>query len=379
MPVAGARRHRTVRRELTARWPRPRAGGTASPAGPRGTATSTPARLPGVAGPRRLPLGARAAGPGLAARPARRPAGPTSCTPPRCCAAPPTRSAPGGHRARRRAVDPSGDADPARRPLAPGDGPPRRRRPTRWSCPRGRRPASCTRQLPAAPLHVVGEGVAPAIATLRRRRASGPAGSACPTGTRSVSARSNRARAWTCVGALADPALARPAVLVVGPSGWGGVRRRRGAGARLLGRLGDRTWPSSSPRDGAAGAERAGRLRTAGRRGDVARCAGVVSRRTGAASRSAAERRVAVRAGIRRRWRRRSARLVADEGLRRRLAAAGRPARPTSRGPRPPESCGSSTRPEPVDRTARRRTPRQAAQLESRGYAERYRGGAHPL
>jgi glycosyltransferase involved in cell wall biosynthesis len=96
-----------------------------------------------------------------------------------------------------------------------------------------------TRQLPAAPLHVVGEGVAPSIAIPppdadeRARRLGLPDRFALCVGTLEP-----RKGLDVAVQAIADPAWPGLPLLIVGPTGWGDVRIPDGA-ARLLGRLSD--------------------------------------------------------------------------------------------------------------------------------------------
>jgi glycosyltransferase involved in cell wall biosynthesis len=96
-----------------------------------------------------------------------------------------------------------------------------------------------SRQLPAAPLQVVGEGVAPSIAIVpsdaeeRAQRLALPDRFALCVGT--VEPRKGLDVALAGVADAAWPGLP---LLVVGPTGWGDVRIPAGR-ARLLGRLSD--------------------------------------------------------------------------------------------------------------------------------------------
>jgi glycosyltransferase involved in cell wall biosynthesis len=232
----------------TGRYARELTAALAATAGPGDSVTTwtawhrdlEPARIPGVAGPRRLPLGARPLA--LAWQRGRGPApshadvvhAPTLLLPPR--------------RSHQRLVVTVHDAVPWTHPetLTPHG--------ARWHRAMGRRAVrtadavlvpttavgrELTRQLPAAPLHVVGEGVAPSIAITppdaeqRARRLGLPDRYAVCVGTLEP-----RKGLDVALEAAADPAWPALPLLLVGPSGWGDVRVGGGP-ARLLGRISD--------------------------------------------------------------------------------------------------------------------------------------------
>jgi glycosyltransferase involved in cell wall biosynthesis len=232
----------------TGRYARELTAALAATAGPGDSVTTwtawhrdvDAARLPGVVGPRRLPLGPRALA--LAWQRGRGPApsradvvhAPTLLLPPR--------------RSRQRLVVTVHDAVPWTHPetLTPHG--------ARWHRAMGRRAVrtadavlvpttavarELSRQLPAAPLQVVGEGVAPSIAIVppdaegRAQRLGLPDRFALCVGT--VEPRKGLDIA---LAAVADPAWPGLPLLVVGPTGWGDVRIPDGR-ARLLGRLSD--------------------------------------------------------------------------------------------------------------------------------------------
>ena len=235
----------------TGRYARELTAALAATAGPGDSVTSwtawhrdvEPARIPGVAGPRRLPVGARALA--LAWQRGRGPVpsraevihAPTLLLPPR--------------RSHQRLVVTIHDAVPWTHPetLTPHG--------VRWHREMGRRAVrtadailvpttavgrELTRQLPAAPLHAVGEGVAPSIAVPppdaadRARRLDLPDRFALCIGTLEP-----RKGLDVALAALADPSWPGLPLLIVGPTGWGDVRVPEGTEgtARWLGKLSD--------------------------------------------------------------------------------------------------------------------------------------------
>ena len=237
--------------ELRQHWPQRRAR-CHGPAGRRGTGTSAPGcRVcrPAPAGPAARPL--LAAGSAARSRPARRrrrarPDTAGTATPP----GPPGRDGP-----RRRAVDPSGDAHAARRPVAPARWRsgrrvadavvvPTRRSPTSWpgtSAPRPSRRRGGRRAALAVPADADDRAVAPRPA---RRALPAHAGDArAAQGPRRAARRARR------------PAAPEVPLLVVGQPGWGGVDLEAwpaelGLGEAGCGCSGDcptRTSPSHSP------------------------------------------------------------------------------------------------------------------------------------
>jgi glycosyltransferase involved in cell wall biosynthesis len=232
----------------TGRYARELTAALAATAGPGDSVTSwtawhrdlEPARLPGVAGPRRLPLGARALaqawqrGRGPAPGRADVVHAPTLLLPPR--------------RSHARLVVTIHDAVPWTHPetlTAHG---------ARWHRAMGRRAVrtadavlvptaavagELSRQLPAAPLQVVGEGVASSIAVAppdaaeRAQRLGLPDRFALCVGTLEP-----RKGLDVALAALRDEQWPGLPLLVVGPTGWGDIRIPDGA-ARMLGRLSD--------------------------------------------------------------------------------------------------------------------------------------------
>ena len=210
-----------------------------------------PARIPGVGGPRRLPLPRRGlvaawergVGPG-----ARR--GPGARADPAGAAAPPPAAR--RHHPRRGAVDASADADPARRRAGTGgppSGPPGT--PTAIVVPTHAVAGELAAVLPALReerLVVVGEGASAALAAQppdaddRARRLGLP-----PAYLLSLATLEPRKGLDVLLAALAEPKAPDLPLLLVGQPGWGGVDPAAEAGrlglaadrVRVLGRLPD--------------------------------------------------------------------------------------------------------------------------------------------
>ena len=280
----------------------------------------------------------------------------------------PSAAAAGGDRARHGAVDPSRDAHPARRRLAPGDDQAggRAGQRDRRADRRGRRGARPRTRPARRPSRSSAHGVPDALlAPVQPAQEHATAvGLDLPDAyVLAVGTVEPRKGLDVLVAAMAKPYAPDLPLVVVGPHGWGEVdltalarrarpARRAAAGARPDQRR--RPRGRAAPGGGAGRAEPGRGLRAAGARGDGARRAGGALGRAGAGRGGRRTRRGRCRGGDARRWPRRCARCSTT-----RRARAGRVAQGQLRAEAftwehaADASCGGCTRGSSTWRTSR--------------------------